>query len=167
VLFEKRATGHATTLGAASGAIAGLVAITPGAGFVNTIGALIIGFVAGAVGLFAVRLKFRHGYDDSLDVVGVHGICGVVGTVAVGLFATRTVNPVGRGLFDGGGLHLLGVQAMAVGVAIVWAFTLTAAIAWLVEKTIGLRVSSEDELQGLDRAIHAETAYEHGDFGSR
>ena len=167
VLFEKRATGHATTLGAASGAISGLVAITPGAGFVNTIASLIIGFVAGAVGLFAVRLKFRHGYDDSLDVVGVHGICGVVGTVAVGLFATRTVNPVGRGLFDGGGLHLLGVQAMAVGVAIAWAFTLTALLAWVVQKTIGLRVSGEDELQGLDRAIHAETAYEHGDFGSR
>ncbi len=167
VALEWKSTGHATTLGAASGAIAGLVAITPAAGFVNSVGALLIGLAAGVAGMFAVRLKFRHGYDDSLDVVGVHGVCGVVGTLAVGLFATHTVNPAGRGLFDGGGLHLLGVQALGVLVAASFAFVLTAAVAFVVEKTVGLRVPDHMELQGLDRAVHAETAYEHGGgFGS-
>ncbi|HZY77518.1 MAG TPA: ammonium transporter [Jatrophihabitantaceae bacterium] len=165
--LEWRATGHATTLGAASGAIAGLVAITPAAGYVNSSAAIVIGLLAGAAGLYAVRLKFRHGYDDSLDVVGVHGVCGVVGTLAVGLFATHTVNPAGRGLFDGGGLHLLGEQALGVIVAASYAFVMTVLIAYAVQKTIGLRVADHMELQGLDRAVHAETAYEHGGgFGS-
>ncbi len=167
VALEKKATGHATTLGAASGAVAGLVAITPAAGFVNSIGALVIGFLAGVAGLYAVRLKFRHGYDDSLDVVGVHGVCGVVGTLSVGVLATRTVNKVGRGLIDGGGLHLLGVQALGVIVAIGWAFGVTWLLATLVERTIGLRASAEAERQGLDMAVHAETAYEHSNFGTR
>ena len=167
VALEWKATGHATTLGAASGAIAGLVAITPAAGYVDSLGAIAIGFLAGAAGLYAVRLKFRHGYDDSLDVVGVHGVCGVVGTLAVGLFATHTVNPAGHGLFDGGGLHLLGVQALGAVVAAAYAFVVTGALAFAVQKTIGLRVADHMELQGLDRAVHAETAYEHGGgFGS-
>jgi Amt family ammonium transporter len=166
VAVEWRATGHATTLGAASGAIAGLVAITPAAGYVNSLGAIAIGVLAGAAGLYAVRLKFRHGYDDSLDVVGVHGVCGVVGTLAVGVFATRTVNRSGRGLVDGGGLHLIGVQALGVVVAAAYAFLVTGALAWAVQRTIGLRVPDHMELQGLDRAVHAETAYEHGNFGS-
>jgi Amt family ammonium transporter len=166
VAVEWRATGHATTLGAASGAIAGLVAITPAAGYVNSLGAIAIGVLAGAAGLYAVRLKFRHGYDDSLDVVGVHGVCGVVGTLAVGVFATRTVNRSGRGLVDGGGLHLIGVQALGVVVAAAYAFLVTGALAWAVQRTIGLRVADHMELQGLDRAVHAETAYEHGNFGS-
>jgi Amt family ammonium transporter len=118
--------------------------------------------VAGIVGLYAVRLKFRHRYDDSLDVVGVHGICGVVGTLGVGLFASRSVNRLGHGLFDGGGLHQLGVQALGVGTAIAWAFAGTAAVAWVVQRTIGLRVDAETELSGLDGTVHAETAYEHG-----
>ncbi|MGI8677111.1 MAG: ammonium transporter [Jatrophihabitans sp.] len=165
--FEKRATGHATTLGAASGAVAGLVAVTPAAGFVNSLGAILIGLVAGVAGLYAVRLKFRHGYDDSLDVVGVHGICGIVGTLAVGVLATRSVNPHGRGLIDGGGLHQLGVQALGVVVTAGWAFVATLAIAWAVHKTLGLRAAPEDELAGLDMATHAENAYEHGAFGAR
>ena len=167
IALEKKATGHATTLGAASGAVAGLVAITPAAGYVNSLGAIAIGFAAGVVGLWAVRLKFRHGYDDSLDVVGVHGVCGVVGTLAVGVLATRTVNPLGRGLIDGGGLHLLGRQALGVVVAASWAFVATGAIALLVHRTLGLRATPEDELAGLDMAVHAETAYEHGAFGGR
>jgi Amt family ammonium transporter len=167
VAFEKRATGHATTLGAASGAVAGLVAITPAAGFVNSIGAIVIGFAAGVVGLYAVRLKFRHGYDDSLDVVGVHGVCGVVGTLAVGVLATRTVNPLGRGLIDGGGVHLLGWQALGVLVAAAWAFVGTGVIALAVHRTVGLRATPEEELAGLDMSIHAETAYEHGATGGR
>src|SRR5581483_6289892 len=142
-------------------------AITPAAGYVNSIGAIIIGFAAGVVGLYAVRLKFRHGYDDSLDVVGVHGVCGVVGTLAVGVLATRTVNPVGRGLIDGGGLHLLGWQALGVLVASAWAFAGTYAIALAVHRTVGLRATPEEELAGLDMAVHAETAYEHGAFGAR
>ncbi len=167
IALEKKATGHATTLGAASGAVAGLVAITPAAGYVNSLGAIAIGFAAGAAGLYAVRLKFRHGYDDSLDVVGVHGVCGVVGTLAVGLLATRTVNPLGRGLIDGGGLHLLGWQAIGVVAAAAWAFVGTAVIALAVHRTMGLRVTPEDEQAGLDMSIHAETAYEHGAFGAR
>ncbi|MEO9139144.1 MAG: ammonium transporter [Jatrophihabitans sp.] len=167
MILEKRATGHATTLGAASGAVAGLVAITPSAGFVNSMGAILIGLAAGAAGLYAVRLKYRLGYDDSLDVVGVHGVCGVVGTLSIGLLATRSVNPVGRGLIDGGGFHLLGVQALGVLVAASWAFAATYAIAWTVQRTIGLRVTAEEEHAGLDMTTHAETAYEHGAFGSR
>ena len=128
--------------------------------------AVAIGFMAGVVGLFAVRLKFRLGYDDSLDVVGVHGVCGVLGTLAVGLFATRSVNPVGHGLIDGGGFALLGHQALAVLVTVCFAFAATALLALAVQHSIGLRVAPHVELQGLDMAIHAETAYEHGDFGS-
>ncbi|MFN2562078.1 MAG: ammonium transporter [Jatrophihabitans sp.] len=167
IALEKKATGHATTLGAASGAVSGLVAITPAAGYVNSLGAIAIGFAAGVAGLYAVRLKFRHGYDDSLDVVGVHGVCGVVGTLAVGVLATRTVNPAGRGLIDGGGVQLLGWQALGVVVAASWAFLATGAIALLVRRTLGLRATPEDELAGLDMAVHAETAYEHGALGSR
>jgi Amt family ammonium transporter len=166
IVCEKRATGHATTLGAASGAVAGLVAITPAAGYVDSMAAIVIGFLAGVAGLYAVRLKFRLGYDDSLDVVGVHGVCGVIGTLAVGVFAVRSVNRVGHGLVDGGGLDLLGTQALAVVVAAAFAFAATAIIAWAVQRTIGLRVAPHVELQGLDMAIHAETAYEHSGFGS-
>ncbi|MGN6606853.1 MAG: ammonium transporter [Jatrophihabitans sp.] len=165
--LEKKATGHATTLGAASGAVAGLVAITPAAGYVNTLGALVIGLVAGAAGLYAVRLKFRFRYDDSLDVVGVHGVCGVVGTVLVGVFATRSVNPAGRGLIDGGGLHLLGAQTFGVLVAAAWAFGWTWVLATVVHRTLGLRADPEHELAGLDMAVHAETAYELGALHNR
>ncbi|MEO6885038.1 MAG: ammonium transporter [Jatrophihabitantaceae bacterium] len=161
IVVEWKATGHATTLGAASGAISGLVAITPACGFVNSLGAIVIGLLAGAAGLYAVRLKFRHGYDDALDVVGVHGVCGVVGTLAIGVFATRSVNPAGRGLIDGGGIHQLAVQALGVVVAAAFAFVITWLLAMLVQKTIGLRVADHAELQGLDRAVHAESAYEH------
>jgi ammonium transporter, Amt family len=165
IALEKRATGHATTLGAASGAVAGLVAITPAAGFVNSVAAIAIGFLAGVAGLYAVRLKFRLGYDDSLDVVAVHGVCGVLGTLAVGICASRSVNAAGHGLIDGGGFALLGHQALAVVVAASFAFAATALIAVAVQRTIGLRVAPQVELQGLDMAIHAETAYEHG-FGA-
>jgi Amt family ammonium transporter len=162
---EKVRTGRPTTLGAASGAVAGLVAITPACGYVNSMAAIVVGFAGGAVGAFAVSAKFRAGYDDSLDVVGVHGACGLVGTLLVGVFASRTVNPGirYRGLLDGGGVHLLGVQALAVVVTIAWAFSMTWVIATLVQRSIGLRVDEAVEWEGLDTALHAESAY---DFGS-
>jgi Amt family ammonium transporter len=161
---EKLRTGHATTLGAASGAVAGLVAITPAAGYVNSMAAILIGAAGGAVAVFAVTLKFKGGFDDALDVVGVHGAAGVVGTLLVGIFATRAVNSGihHSGLIDGGGLHLLGVQALAVVVTIAWAFVMTWLVATGVQRTIGLRVSDADELEGLDTTIHAESAYDFG-----
>ena len=151
LVVEKWRTGHATTLGAASGAVAGLVAITPCAGYVNAMAALVIGFAGGVVGVLAVAVKFRFRYDDSLDVVGVHGACGVVGTLLLGVLAMH-----------GAGLHLLGEQALAVVCTIGWAFLLTYAVAMLVERTIGLRVTPEVEVEGLDTAIHAESAYDFG-----
>jgi Amt family ammonium transporter len=161
---ERVRSGRATTLGAASGAVCGLVAITPAAGYVNSMAAILIGLAGGAVGAYAVAAKFRIGYDDALDVVGVHGACGFVGTLLVGVFASRTVNPHIRytGLVDGGGVHLLGVEALAVVVTIGWAFCVTWLIATFVQRTIGLRVPDEAELEGLDTALHAESAYDFG-----
>jgi len=151
LLVERWRTGHATTLGAASGAVAGLVAITPGAGYVNAMAAILIGLLGGITGVLAVAVKFRFRYDDSLDVVGVHGACGVVGTLLVGVLAMH-----------GAGGVLLGEQALAVVVTIGWAFTLTYAVAFFVQRTVGLRVTPEVEVEGLDTAIHAESAYDFG-----
>jgi Amt family ammonium transporter len=170
--LEKLRTGHATTLGAASGAVAGLVAITPAAGYVNSMAAIVIGAAGGAVSLYACTAKFRGGYDDALDVVGVHGAAGIVGTLLVGVFATKAVNSGIRyeGLVNGGG-HLIGVQALAVIVTIAWAFTMSWVIATLVQRTIGLRATEAAEIEGLDTALHAESAYDFGNtraarFGS-
>jgi ammonium transporter, Amt family len=165
LVIERWQTGHATTLGAASGAVCGLVAITPACGFVNSMAAIVIGLVGGVVGVLAVRVKFRFGYDDSLDVVGVHGACGLAGTLLVGVFATKAVNGgiTHEGLVTGAGGYLLGVQALALLVTIGWAFVGTWLIAKLVQRTIGLRVTDAVEIQGLDTAIHAESAY---DFAS-
>ena len=151
IVVEKWRTGHATTLGAASGAVAGLVAITPACGYVNSMAALLIGALGGVTGVLAVSAKFRLGYDDSLDVVGVHGACGVVGTLLLGVLAMH-----------GAGAHLLGEQALAVTVTIAWAFPLTYVIAQLVERTVGLRVHRDIEIEGLDTAVHAESAYDFG-----
>jgi Amt family ammonium transporter len=161
--IERLRTGYATTLGAASGAVAGLVAVTPAAGYVNSMSALVIGAAGGAVAVFAVSLKFRGRYDDALDVVGVHGAAGLVGTLLVGVFATRSVSHGIRytGLVDGGGLHLLGAQVLAVATTAGWAFGMTWVIATLVQRTIGLRASNDHEFTGLDAAIHAETAYDY------
>jgi ammonium transporter, Amt family len=164
LLVERLRTGSATTLGAASGAVCGLVAITPACGFVNSMGAMAIGFVGGVVGVLAVSAKYRLGYDDSLDVVGVHGACGVVGTLLIGVFATSAVNGgiTDEGLVTGAGAHLLGVQALAVLVTIVWAFTVTWLVAQVVQRTVGLRVTDTVEVEGLDTAIHGESAYDFG-----
>jgi len=162
LVLEKRLTSKATTLGAASGAVAGLVAITPAAGFLSPLPALLLGAVAGAVSLFAIRLKFRFKYDDSLDVVAVHYVGGVIGTLFVGLFAAAAVNPAVKhqGLLLGGGLTQLARQGVGVLAATAFAFTATYAIAWVLRATIGLRVTPDEETEGLDSSQHAETAYE-------
>ena len=160
LVFEGVKEHVATTLGAASGAVAGMVAITPCAGYIGPMPALVVGGVAGLACAFAVRLKFRYRYDDSLDVLGVHGIGGIVGMLLLGLFAARSVNASGtNGLFSGGGFHLLANQALATGVSIGFCFTLTYLIAQAVDRTIGLRVTVEQEIRGLDLAQHAEAAY--------
>lgn len=162
--LERLRTGSATTLGAASGAIAGLVAITPGAGYLPPMAALLVGLVAGVASEYAVQAKFRLRYDDSLDVVGVHLVGGIVGTLMVGLFADAAVNGAVRheGLLLGGGATLLGRQALAVAVAAAFSFGASYLIARLVQAAVGLRVSPEQEVEGLDTALHAETAYDFG-----
>jgi len=161
VLVEWLRDGHATNLGAASGIVAGLVAITPGAGFVSGPAPLFIGAIAGAVCCYAVKVKFKAGFDDALDVVGVHFVGGLVGSLLIGFFANPDFFGLGfkEGLFYGGNLSLLGEQFLANGVAIVWSFALTTGIMIALKKTIGVRVSDEEEVQGLDLAEHAETAY--------
>jgi len=162
LVLEKRATGNATTLGAASGAVAGLVAITPAAGVVSPLPALLLGCIAGAAALLASRLKYRFKYDDSLDVVAVHYVGGVIGTLFIGLVAAVAVNPAiaHQGLLLGGGLTQLGRQGLGVLAASVFAFTVSYLIARALRATIGLRVAPEHEAEGLDSSQHAETAYE-------
>jgi len=164
VALERWRTGSATTLGAASGAVAGLVAITPACGFLQPMPALLLGAVAGAACLYAVQLKFRLGYDDSLDVVGVHFVGGVVGLLFLGLFAAEAANPgvVREGLLLGGGLDLMGRQLLAVGVATAWAFGATYLLAKVLNRVFPLRVLKEHEVVGLDQALHAESAYDLG-----
>ena len=159
LLVEKLRDGRPTTLGAASGAVAGAVGITPACGFVNTVGATVIGLVAGAACALAVSLKFKLKVDDSLDVLAVHGVGGFVGTLMVGLFGVSAVSGA-NGLFYGGGFALLGRQALAVVVAVGWAFCATAAVAWAVHKVVGMRVGPEEELVGLDVSLHEESAYD-------
>ena len=150
----------ATSLGAASGIVAGLVAITPAAGAVDIGGAVAIGAIAGAVCAWAVSLKYTLGYDDSLDVVGVHLVGGVIGTVLIGLFSTSDGAGGIDGLLYGGGAGPLGDQALGVLVAVVYSGVLTAAIALAIKFTIGLRLDEEDEVSGIDLAAHGETAYD-------
>ncbi|GLZ31348.1 ammonium transporter [Lentzea sp. NBRC 105346] len=167
ILVEQFRDGKPTTLGAASGAIAGLVAITPACAFVSPLGALAIGVIAGALCSLAVGLKYRFGYDDSLDVVGVHLVGGLVGTLLIGFFGTTSVNSAGAdGLFYGGGFSQLGKQAIAAFAVMGYSFVIAFILAWVVNKTVGFRVSEEAEVSGVDEAEHAETAYEFGAFSS-
>jgi ammonium transporter, Amt family len=161
LVVERLKSGHATTLGAASGAVAGLVAITPCAGFVGGLAPLAIGAVAGGVCYLAVSLKERFGYDDSLDVVGVHLVGGLTGALLLGVFSDASVNPVlGRdGLFFGGGASLLGDQLVASVVTLLFSGVVSFALAKLLDLTIGVRVTDDDEETGLDLSQHAETAY--------
>jgi Amt family ammonium transporter len=160
LLVERLLHGKATSLGAASGIVAGLVAITPSCGAVNLVGAIAIGAIAGGACAWAVGLKYKFGLDDSLDVVGVHLVGGVLGTVLIGLFSTASAPGGIDGLFYGGGLGSLGDQAGAAGIAIVWSAFFTALIGYAIKFTIGWRISEEDEVEGIDFAEHGETAYD-------
>ena len=163
LVVERMRTGHATTLGAASGLVAGLVAITPAAGFVGGMSAIYIGLIAGGVCAVAINVKFRFRFDDALDVVGVHLVGGIVGSLLVGVFADRAVNAAvsHQGLLNGGGLRLLGEQVIAVTVTLLWSGLVTFGILWVLNRAMpsGIRLSAEDEEVGLDLSQHSETSY--------
>lgn len=158
--YEKLRHGSFTTLGAASGAVAGLVAITPAGGAVSPLGAIAVGAIAGVLCAMAVGLKYKLGYDDSLDVVGVHLVGGVVGSLLIGFFATGGVQSDAKGLFYGGGLDQLGKQAVGVFAVLAYSLVVSAILAFLLDKTIGMRVEEDDEVSGIDQVEHAETAYD-------
>jgi ammonium transporter, Amt family len=159
MIVEWKHRGNPTVLGAASGAVAGLVAITPASGYVGPVSAMIIGLTAGGLCYGAINLKNRFGYDDSLDVVGVHGVGGTWGAIATGLFASKAVNAAGAdGLFYGN-FSLLGVQVLSVVSAWVYSFVVTFLILKVLDKTMGLRVNEEHEVNGLDLSQHGESGY--------
>jgi Amt family ammonium transporter len=161
LLVEKIRNGHATSLGAASGAVAGLVAITPACAFVAPWAAVVIGLISGILCSLAVGIKYKFGFDDSLDVVGVHLVGGIWGSLSIGLFGTHVVNSIGLdGIFYGGGTDLLVKQALGVGMVAGYSFVATLIIGYAIEKTIGFRVSREVEIEGIDLKEHAESAYE-------
>jgi Amt family ammonium transporter len=176
LITEKIRDGHATSLGAASGVVAGLVAITPACATVSPWGALVVGLAAGVGCALAVGLKFRFGFDDSLDVVGVHLVGGLIGTLLIGFLADATNSPTGTaglsmndGLLLGGGLGQLGAQALGAFAVLIYSFVVTFIIGWVLHKTMGFTVSEEEEVSGIDLLEHAETAYDLGSFtgGSR
>lgn len=176
LITEKIRDGHATSLGAASGVVAGLVAITPACATVSPWGALVVGLAAGVGCALAVGLKFRFGFDDSLDVVGVHLVGGLIGTLLIGFLADATNSPTGTaglemndGLLLGGGLGQLWAQTLGAVAVLVYSFVVTFAIGWVLHKTMGFTISEEEEVSGIDLLEHAETAYDLGSFtgGSR
>jgi Amt family ammonium transporter len=158
LLIERIRHGKGTSLGAASGVVAGLVAITPACGSLSPVGSIILGLVAGALCALAVGLKYKFGYDDSLDVVGVHLVGGLVGTIGVGFLATS------GGLFYGDGVKQLVVQTLVALVAVVWSAVATLIVGLAIKRTMGWRIAEEDEVEGIDFTEHGETAYE---FASR
>ncbi|MDZ7700176.1 MAG: ammonium transporter [Deltaproteobacteria bacterium] len=159
IFMEWRVTGKATTLGGASGAIAGLATVTPAAGFVGPISAAIIGILAGVGCYLGIMAKNRFGYDDSLDVVGIHGVGGVLGLLVTGLFASVAINPGGAdGLFYGNPAQL-GIQCVAIGITMIYTFVVSYILLKVVDKLFGLRVELRDERSGLDITQHEETAY--------
>jgi Amt family ammonium transporter len=166
LVVERFRDGHPTTLGAASGAVSGLVAITPACAFLVPWSAILLGLLAGAVCALAVGLKYRLGFDDSLDVVGVHLVGGIIGCLYLGFFSTAKANVNGTGgvaadgLFYGGGWGLLGNQALAAGSVLLYSFVLAFVIGFAINKTIGFRLDREDEETGVDLVEHAESAYE-------
>jgi Amt family ammonium transporter len=163
---ERLRDGHATTLGAASGAVAGLVAITPACAFVSPLGAIAIGLVAGGACCLAVTFKHKLGYDDALDVVGVHLVGGLVGTLMIGVVADSEFAAGYESLLDGGSVELLGKQALAAGAVLAYSFVATVVIALIIKAVMGLRISEEDEITGIDTTNHAESAYELTGIGA-
>jgi ammonium transporter, Amt family len=162
LIVERMKSGHATTLGAASGAVAGLVAITPCAGFVGGVAPIFIGLIPGAVCFLAIQLKFKFRYDDSLDVVAVHLVGGILGSLMVGLFADDAINPAGKdGLFLGGGGGLLAEQFIAVAATFIFSFVVSYLIGMALKAVLpkGIRVSEQEEHTGLDLTQHSETGY--------
>jgi ammonium transporter, Amt family len=166
LLTERIRDGKATSLGAASGVVAGLVAITPSCSSVNVLGALVIGLVAGILCALAVGLKYKLGFDDSLDVVGVHLVGGIVGTLLIGLLATPETGAGVSGLFYGGGVDQLWRQAVGAGAVLLYSAVGTAILALIVKFTVGLRLDEEDESNGADESEHAETAYDFASVGA-
>jgi Amt family ammonium transporter len=161
LLVELVKEGKATSLGGASGAVAGLVAITPACGTVSPLGAIAVGIVAGILCALAIRLKYRFGFDDSLDVVGVHLVGGIVGTLLIGFLANdKFVGKDAAGLFYGGDGSQLWKQVVAAGAVLIYSFVLTYIIGTVIQKTIGFRISEEDEVTGIDQIEHLETAYD-------
>ncbi len=171
LVVERLRDGTSTSLGAASGVVAGLVAITPACGAVTPVGAILIGLIAGVVCAFAVGLKYRLGFDDSLDVVGVHLVGGLLGTLLVVFFAAPSVaaayDGYPAGLFYGGGLELLPRQAIGAFAVLGYSFVVTLVIGFAIQKTMGFRISAEAEAEGIDGAEHAESAYEFSGIGAR
>ncbi|MDQ1706776.1 MAG: ammonium transporter, Amt family [Frankiaceae bacterium] len=165
LLVEKLRDGKATTLGAASGAVTGLVAITPCAGFVSPLGSIAVGLLAGAICAYAILLKRKLGYDDSLDVVGVHLVGGIVGSLSVGLFSTLDTNTLGAdGLFYGGGWKLMGHQLIAVGAVAGYSFVVTLIIGFGLKLFLRMRLTPDEEAEGMDLVLHGESAYEFGNI---
>jgi Amt family ammonium transporter len=162
---ERIRDGHATSLGAASGVVAGLVAITPSCSSVTPVGAMVIGAIAGVLCALAIGLKYKLGYDDSLDVVGVHLVGGIIGTLLIGFLATDAAPAGVNGLFYGGGLDQLGKQAIGAGSVFAYSFVIALILGYLIKVTIGFRIDKDEEVGGIDRAQHAETGYELGDTG--
>ncbi len=158
---ERWRDGKATSLGAASGLVAGLVAITPACASVDVWGAMAIGVIAGMVCAWAISWKYRLGYDDALDVIGVHLVGGIIGSLLIGLFATSTVTSGASGLLHGGGFSLLGKQFLAVAAVGAYSFVLTLALGFALERTIGFRLTPEHEELGADLSQHAEAAYDY------
>lgn len=160
LITERLRDGHFTSLGAASGIVAGLVAITPACAYVSPVGAIIIGLLAGAICALAIGLKFRLRFDDALDVVGVHLVGGLVGTLAIGFFGTKELTNGAAGLFYGGGLHQLWRQAVGAFAVLAYSFIVTTIIALLIKATLGLRLDAHAEMSGADVNEHAEVGYD-------
>jgi Amt family ammonium transporter len=162
---EKIRDGHATSLGAASGVVAGLVAITPACSSLSPVGSIVVGALAGVLCALAVGLKYKLGYDDSLDVVGVHLVGGLWGTIAIGFLATDAAPAGVSGLFYGGGLDQLWRQVVGAGAVLLFSFVLTLVIGLVIQKTMGFRIKEEDEVAGIDTVVHAESGYDFTSLG--